>query len=292
MSTSMPRGMVRIRIIWLLASLLVVGGSLVLHNLRNPEEPVDSGQTLVLATTTSVQDSGLLDVLLPAFQRQTGIYVRVKAVGSGRALELARIGEADVVLCHSPALEEQFVRDGFSDRRLPVAVNEYAIVGPAADPAGVRRARSAPEALRQIAAARAPFISRADGSGTHHKEQELWKAAGIEPAGAWYLRAMAGMGAVLRQAGERRAYTLTDRATYTAYRARVPLALLHAGSPGLENPYSLLVVSPRQPSAASVAAARRFAEFLTGPDGQALIQTYGVEKYGEPLFRPSGAARP
>jgi tungstate transport system substrate-binding protein len=280
--------MVRIRMLWVLAALAV--GSAGLLNLgggRDAEERPAPERSLTLATTTSVQDSGLLDELLPEFQRRSGVYVRVKAVGSGKALELARIGEADVVLTHSPALEEAFVRAGHAESRLPVARNAYLIVGPAADPAGVRGAASGADALQRIAEFGSPFISRGDESGTHRKELDLWAAAGIQPGGAWYEQFDGGMGAVLRRADERRAYTLTDGATFAAYRRRLNLEALHQGTADLDNPYSVMAVAggPR------MADARRFVDFLTGPEGQGLIAGYGAREYGRSLFEPATPPR-
>ncbi|MBI3911128.1 MAG: substrate-binding domain-containing protein [Armatimonadetes bacterium] len=267
-------------VIWAVVALAIAGGAFWATRPR-------SAPILVLATTTSVQDSGLLDVLLPAFERETGIRVHAVAVGTGQALALARRGDADAVLCHAPALEEAFVREGHGEDRRRVARNDFVVVGPPADPARVRHTRTAAEALARIAAAGQPFVSRGDRSGTHLKEQELWARARVHPEGAWYLSAGSGMGAVLRLASERRAYTLSDRATFVAYRGKVDLAILHAGSEGLDNPYSILVVSPRRHPGTRVREARRFADYLTGTTAQGLIARFGMDRYGEALFRPA-----
>jgi tungstate transport system substrate-binding protein len=284
--------MARVRVVWVLAAFIAGSAALLYLGRASRTAPPVAAQgapqrTMVLATTTSVQDSGLLDELLPRFEGRTGIHARVLAVGSGKAVELGRLGEADAVLCHSPKLEEEFVRDGLAESRKPVARNEFMVVGPASDPAAVRKARTGAEALKRIAAVQAPFISRGDGSGTHRKEQDLWKAAGIEPKGAWYERLDAGMGATLRRADERGAYTLADGATFTAYRERLKLQPLHRGSAGLENPYSVLVVAPGRRPAAGVEDARQFSRFLTGPEGQGLIAGYGLKSYGRALFLPA-----
>lgn len=287
--------MIRIRILWLLAALIAASAGLIYVGRQpaagvagSPAASTTGARSMVLATTTSVQDSGLLDELLPRFESRTGIYVRVKAVGSGKALELGRIGEADAVLCHSPELEEAFLREGRAESRKPVARNEYLVVGPAADPAGVQRASTAAGALKAVAAARAPFVSRGDGSGTHGKEMDLWNDARIQPAGGWYHSVDAGMGAVLRRASDLQGYTLTDAATFTVYRNELQLQVLHRGSAGLDNPYSILVVAPEARPSAALADARRFADFLTGPEGQALIAGYGAAKFGRALFEPAG----
>jgi tungstate transport system substrate-binding protein len=171
---------------------------------------------ITLATTTSTQDSGLLDALLPRFRQETGIEVKVVAVGTGQALQLGRRGDADVLLVHDPAGEEQFMAEGFGSERRPVMHNDFVLVGPPADPAGVKGQASAAAAFARIARARAPFVSRGDESGTHQKEKAVWRAAGIEPGGDWYVRAGGGMGQVLRMATEKRAYTLSDRGTFLA----------------------------------------------------------------------------
>lgn len=298
--SELKKGVVRIRILWLLAALVTAfAGAFFLRSTAPgaggaagtaappAERRPGSNRTLVLATTTSVQDSGLLDAILKKWDADTGIFVRVHAVGSGKAVELGRLGEADLVLSHSPRIEEELLREGGAESRRPVASNEYLIVGPPADPARVKESRSAPDALRRIAQRKARFISRGDGSGTHRKEQELWKAASISPSGEWYESFNGGMGAVLKRAGEAGAYTLVDGATFAAYQPDVKLQPLHQGSAELANPYSVMVISPGRRHDGAVEEARRFAEFLTGEEGQSLIASFGVDSHGRALFRPA-----
>jgi tungstate transport system substrate-binding protein len=241
---------------------------------------------LTLATTTSTQDSGLLDALLPRFREQTGIDVRAVAVGTGQALELGRRGDADVLLVHDPAGEQRFVDEGFGVGRRPVMWNDFVLVGPPADPAGVKGLASAAGAFARIARAGAPFVSRGDESGTHVKERAVWRRAGIEPGGAWYVRAGAGMGQVLRMADEKRAYTLADRGTFLALRPGLDLAILCQGDPLLVNPYSVILVNPAKHSHVRAEAARKFADFLLAPPTQRLIGDFGKDHFGQPLFFP------
>ncbi len=240
---------------------------------------------LRLATTTSTQDSGLLDHLHPAFEAATGIRVDVIAVGSGKALALARNGDVDVVLAHDPAAEEAFMAEGAGVDRRAVMENDFVIVGPAADPAGVAAAPTASDALARIAKAGAPFVSRGDQSGTHVKELGLFEAAGVAPGGAWYLSAGQGMGPVLQMADEKPGYTLTDRGTWLAMRGKLSLRLLHAGDPALKNPYHVMAVNPARHPHAQRELARAYSDFLTGADGQALIGGFKVD--GEALFVPT-----
>lgn len=243
--------------------------------------------TLTLATTTSTQDSGLLDVLLPLFEKQTQIKVKVIAVGSGQALELGRRGDADVLLAHSPEAEQKFMAEGGGAERRSVMYNDFVLVGPARDPAKVRSQKTIVAALQELARIQATFVSRGDESGTHQKERALWKQAAVEPAGAWYISAGSGMGAVLRMANEKQAYTLTDRGTYLAQRRQLDLALLHAGDAALRNPYSVITVSSAKHPHVQRAAAQRFAQFLVSPAAQKAIGEFGVAKFGQPLFFPS-----
>jgi tungstate transport system substrate-binding protein len=242
--------------------------------------------TLTLATTTSTQDSGLLDVLVPRFREQSGIEVKVVAVGTGQALELGRRGDADVLLVHDPAAEQRFVAAGFGVGRRQVMYNDFVIVGPSADPAGVKGQASAAEAFRRIAAREAPFVSRGDESGTHVKEKAVWRQAGVEPKGAWYVRAGAGMGQVLRMASEKRAYTLSDRGTFLAQRGGLELAVLSEGDPLLVNQYSVIRVNPEKHPHVRKEAAEKFADFLLAAETQRLIADFGKDRYGQPLFFP------
>jgi len=239
---------------------------------------------LVLATTTSTQDSGLLDVLVPMFEEESGYNVQVIAVGSGQAIEQASRGDADVVLVHSPAAEKKMVDDGDGIERTLVMHNDFIIVGPEADPAGVAGAASVTEAMTKIATAQSPFISRGDDSGTNALELKLWKAAAIEPAGSWYTESGQGMGATLQIAGQRGAYTISDRATFLAQSANLDLQVLFEDKPELLNVYHTIVVNPEKHPDVRAAGARAFAAFMVRPDVQEIIGKFGVDKYGEPLF--------
>jgi len=252
-----------------------------------PSAPGPANPTLILATTTSTQDSGLLDVLIPLFEQQSGYVVQTIAVGSGAALQMGREGNADVLLVHAPAAEEEFMASGFgSDRRL-VMYNDFMIVGPPDDPAGIRGSAVATEAMPRIAAAGATFVSRGDDSGTHQLERQLWAAAGLDPsAQPWYLESGQGMGATLTIASEREAYTMTDRATYLAHRAALRLDILVEGDPLLRNVYHVIVVNPERWPNTNLEGATAFADFIVSPAAQEVIRTFGVEEYGQPLFFP------
>ncbi len=243
-------------------------------------------RTVILATTTSTQDSGLLDVLVPVFETATGYTVKTIAVGTGQALALGDRGEADVVLVHAPRLEREYLARGRLTNRRLVMHNDFLLVGPAADPAGARTARSAAEAFRTIAERRGPFVSRGDDSGTHAREKALWRAAGVTAAPPWYVESGQGMGATLMIAAEKGAYTLADRATYLAFRKRIPLAILVEGTSSLLNVYHVMEVSPAGRSKVNAAGGQAFADFLVSPRAQALIGAFGVEAYGQALFVP------
>ncbi|MHB0981574.1 MAG: ABC transporter substrate-binding protein [Thermoleophilia bacterium] len=239
---------------------------------------------IILASTTSTQDSGLFDVLLPAFQAAYPQYtVNVIAVGTGEALKLGEQKDADVLLVHAPASEKEFVEKGFGTERREVMYNDFILVGPADDPAGVKGAADASDALKKIADGQAKFISRGDDSGTHKKELTLWKAAAIEPAGDWYEAVGQGMGEVLRIATERQAYTLTDRATYLSLKEGLDLEIVLEGDKALFNQYGVIPVT----DATNLQGAQDFADWITSPDGQAVIEGYGVEKFGQALFVPN-----
>jgi tungstate transport system substrate-binding protein len=242
-------------------------------------------RSLILATTTSTQDSGLLEELLPEFTRATGWQVKTLAVGSGQALELGRRGEADVLLVHSPAAEEAFVAAGAAGPRRLVMHNDFVLVGPEADPAGIRGLDGV-AALRRISGGQAVFVSRGDDSGTNAREKELWKKAGIAPGGSWYQSTGQGMGATLRVAAEKNGYTLSDRATYLAQRATLPLAVLSEGDPGLLNVYHVIEMTRRAGDRVQPEGAAAFAEWIVSPSAQELIGRFGQAQFGQPLFTP------
>jgi tungstate transport system substrate-binding protein len=240
---------------------------------------------LQLATTTSVQDSGLLEYLLPHFEKKYDCKINVIAVGTGQALKLASNGDVDMVLVHAPDLERKFVDDGFGMNRKTFMVNDFVILGPASDPAGIRGWTDAAKALAEIRNKGALFISRGDNSGTHQKEKSLWALTGIEPSGAWYLEIGQGMGAVLTMASEKGAYTLSDRGTYLARAGQLRLEVLVEGDPNLLNYYSAIQVNPERYPKVKVDLSRRLTDWLCSPEGQKLIGEYIVN--GHQLFKPS-----
>jgi tungstate transport system substrate-binding protein len=241
---------------------------------------------LILATTTSTQDSGLLDELVPVFQEDMGYVVKTVAVGTGEALEMSRLGNADVLLVHAPASEKELMDEGYGAERLLVMHNDFVIVGSPDDLAGIKGTPTAVEAFQMIAAAEAPFISRGDDSGTHKMELALWKKAGITPEGEWYQESGQGMGATLTIASEKNAYTLTDRATYLANKDSLALDILVEGETGLLNVYHVIVVNPEKHPKVNVDGARAFATFLTAKETQKMIGKFGIEKFGQSLFFP------
>ena len=244
------------------------------------------GRTVILSTTTSTQDSGLLDVLVPMFEKKTGYSVKTISVGTGQALALAARGEADVTLAHAPALEQKYVAEGRMQNRRLVMVNDFIVIGPEADPAGIKGERTAAAALRKIAEKRARFVSRGDKSGTHTLELGLWKLAGVAPAAPWYIESGQGMGATLGIADDRGGYTLTDRATALAFGKRVKLKTMVEGDTPLLNLYSVMEVNAANGPRVNAAGGKAFHAFMLAPDTQAVIGTFGVEKYGQPLFVP------
>jgi tungstate transport system substrate-binding protein len=248
--------------------------------------PCPAQSSLILATTTSTQDSGLLDDLLPRFESATGLRVKTIAVGSGEALAMGRRGDADVLLVHSKAAEDEFMAAGFGSLRLDVMHNDFVLVGPPSDPAEIRSLATL-DAMKKIAGSGALFASRDDRSGTHARELDLWKKASISPAGKpWYVATGQGMGETARVASEKRAYTLADRGTFLALRKTLDLAILVEGSPDLWNSYRVLVVNPEKHPKTREKDARRFAEWLVSPAVQKAIGEFGREKYGQPLFVP------
>ena len=254
--------------------------------------PVRGEETpyIMLASTTSTRDSGLLADLTARFEARTGVAVRVIAVGTGRALEHGRRGDVDALLVHDRASEDAFVATGHGLFRRDVMYNDFVIVGPAADPAGVREATSATDAVARIAATGARFASRADDSGTHKAERRLWEGAEIDPgahSGKWYLETGSGMGATLNLADELGAYTLSDRGTWLAHRKRSGLAILFQNDPPLHNPYGVIVVNPERHPGVKVAHASAFADWLVSAEGQAAIDAF--ERDGQQLFFANAA---
>jgi len=256
-----------------------------------PTPQATSPQRLILATTTSTENSGLLAHILPDFEAKFNAEVDVVAVGTGQAMKIASAGDADVILVHARAQEDNFVADGHGTARADVMYNDFVIIGPDSDPAGIRGLSDAAAAFARIAAAQAPFISRGDESGTHVKEKEVWAKADIEPAGDWYISAGQGMGAVLTMANEQLAYTLSDRGTYLARTAQgIELPILVEGDSILFNPYGVIPVNPDKHAGVNFELASRFVEWLTSLETQEMIAGFGVEQFGQPLFVPDSDA--
>jgi tungstate transport system substrate-binding protein len=242
--------------------------------------------TLILATTTSLQDSGLLDVLVPAFEKASGYTVKTVAVGTGQALTMGQQGNADVLFVHEPTQEQAFMDAGWGvDRRL-VAHNYFWIVGPASDPAGISGLTSAVDACTKIAASGATFVSRGDSSGTNTKELALWRSAGIMPEGSWYIQSGQGMGATLQIASEKTGYTLTDTATFLSNQANLALRPLVKNDSSLINIYSVIAVNPAKWPKVNAAGAKAFEDYATGTAGQQVIASFGIDTFGTALFNP------
>lgn len=244
-------------------------------------------EALRLSTTTSTENSGLLGFLLPAFEAQSGLKVKVIAVGTGKALELAKNGDVDVTLVHARASEDKFVAEGHGVNRRDVMYNDFIIIGPASDPAGVKNMHDVLPALRKIVDAKARFISRGDNSGTDQMEQAYWKQVGAKPTGSAYVSAGLGMGEVLNMAAEMQAYTLTDRATYVAYRAKTGLAVMVEGDPKMFNPYGIIAVNPAKYKDINYKGAMQLIDWITSPAGQKRIAAFKVD--GQQLFFPSAS---
>jgi tungstate transport system substrate-binding protein len=263
--------------------LLAVAAALVLVLPAGAQAPAS---TVILSTTTSTQDSGLLDVLVPMFERKSGHTVKTISVGTGQALALAARGEADVTLAHAPSLEKKYVAEGKMTNRRLVMYNDFVIIGPEDDPARIKGEKTAMAALRKIAATGSRFVSRGDKSGTHSLELALWKQAGVTPAAPWYIESGQGMGATLGIADDRKAYTITDRATLLAFRKRIRLVTMVDGDRPLLNIYSVMEVNPANGPRVNAAGGKAFADFMVTPEVQAVIETFGVDRYGQPLFVP------
>ena len=249
-------------------------------------------KALILATTTSTQDSGLLDVLIPIFEKESGYFVKTIAVGSGQAMAMGKKGEADVLLVHSPDDEKKFMAEGFGLARRLVMHNDFVIVGPASDPAKLRSAKTSAETVKRISQAGALFLSRGDNSGTHAKEKKLWKTAGINPEGQkWYQQTGLGMGETLNVAAEKKGYTLADRGTYLALKKRLGLDILVEGDPSLLNVYHVIEVNPSKWPKVNAPGAKAFADFMVSGKVQGIIGKFGVEKFGGALFFPDAGKK-
>lgn len=249
--------------------------------------PATVSTDIILATTTSTQDSGLLDVLVPRFEEQTNYTIKTIAVGSGAAIALAQRGEADVVLAHAPENERELVASGAGINRTLVMYNDFILVGPAADPAGIEGIDDIIPALQKLASSASGFISRGDKSGTNQLELKLWKAAAVTPQGQpWYTESGASMGQTLQIADQRGTYTLTDRATYLAWQERGNLAIMSEGDPALLNIYHVIAVNPAKFSRVNDAGARAFMDFLLAAETQTLIDEFGRPRYNQALFTP------
>lgn len=243
-------------------------------------------EPVILATTTSTQDSGLLDVLVPMFEKESGYMVKTIAVGTGKALEMGQNGEADVLLVHAPDAEMELVNNGAAINRQLVMHNDFIIVGPEKDPAGIKGLPTAANAFKKISEMQTLFVSRGDDSGTDKMEKSFWKGLSIEPAGKWYQETGQGMGETLRVASEKEGYTLTDRATYLALKGETNLSILLEGEKSLLNIYHVMQVNPEQHEKVNADGAKAFADFMVAPETQKVIGEFGVDKYGEPLFFP------
>ncbi len=255
--------------------------------------PVHAKQkTIILATTTSTQDSGLLDVLLPIFEKKTGYFVKTIAVGSGQAMAMGQKGEADVLLVHSPDAEKKFMAEGYGINRRLVMHNDFIVVGPAEDPAKIKGLKSSQEAFKKVASAMALFVSRGDNSGTDAKEKAIWKATGIKPEGdKWYQQTGLGMGQTLNVAAEKKGYTLADRGTYLAMKKNLNLGILVEGDSILLNIYHVIEVDPAKWPKVNVPGAKAFSDFMVSKETQDMIKTFGVDKFGSPLFFPDAGRK-
>ena len=249
-------------------------------------------KNIILATTTSTQDTGLLDVLIPIFEKQTGYFVKTIAVGSGQAMAMGQKGEADVLLVHSPDAEKTFIAEGLGVNRRLVMHNDFVIVGPSADQAKIKNTKSVAEALKLIASAEALFISRGDNSGTNAQEKKLWKAAAINPEGQkWYQQTGLGMGQTLNVTAEKKGYTLTDRGTYLAMKKNLNMDILVEGDAALLNIYHVMEVNIAKWPKVNAAGAKAFADFMLSKKTQGIIKSFGVDKYGSPLFFPDAGKK-
>lgn len=249
-------------------------------------------KNIIMATTTSTQDTGLLDVLIPIFEKKTGYFVKTIAVGSGQAMTMGAKGEADVLLVHSQAAEKKFMADSNGVNRRLVMHNDFIIVGPPSDPATIRQSKKAAEGFKKISLSKALFVSRGDNSGTNAKEKEVWKAAGIQPEGQkWYQQTGLGMGQTLGVAAEKKGYTLADRGTYLAMKKNLGLDILLEGDAVLLNIYHVIEVNHAKWPKVNAAGAKAFADFMVSKQVQSIVKTFGVEKFGSPLFFPDAGKK-
>ncbi len=268
---------------YLIFTLLILVGV----NTVNAAPAQPKQKNIILATTTSTQDTGLLDVLIPIFEKKTGYFVKTIAVGSGQAMTMGAKGEADVLLVHSQAAEKKFMTDGNGVNRRLVMHNDFIIVGPPSDPATIRQSKKAAEGFKKISMTKALFVSRGDNSGTNAKENEVWKAAGIQPEGQkWYQQTGLGMGQTLGVTAEKKGYTLADRGTYLAMKKNLGLDILLEGDGVLLNIYHVIEVNHAKWPKVNAAGAKAFADFMISKQTQATIKTFGIEKFGSPLFFP------
>jgi len=279
----MKRKFVSMIMFALLASLLVLPAT-------TAAQPAQ--KNVILATTTSTQDSGLLDTLIPMFEKKTGYFVKTIAVGSGQAMAMGAKGEADVLLVHSPAAEKKFMADGNGVNRRLVMHNDFIILGPPSDPAKIKGMKKAAEAFKKIAASGSIFMSRGDKSGTHAKEMDIWKTAGMKYEGEkWYQQTGLGMGQTLAVAAEKKTYTLADRGTYLALKKGLGLDILVEGDGILLNIYHVIEVNPKKWPKANFAGGKAFADFMVSKEAQSVIKTFGVDKFGSPLFFPDAGKK-
>ena len=276
------------RLLLLITLVALVAGLLAPVSSQSAET---KSRSVILSTTTSTQDSGLLDVLVPLFEKRSGYSIKTISVGTGQSLALASKGDADVALVHAPSLEKKYVAEGKLRNRRLVMYNDFVIVGPKNDPAKIGSLKSAVAAMKAIERAKALFVSRGDNSGTHNLENSLWKHAGIQPRGSWYIESGQGMGATLGIAQERSAYALTDRGTYLALQKRVTLPILVQGDRTLLNIYSVIQVNPANGPRVNDAGGKAFADFMVSSEAQNLIKNFGVEKFGQALFVPIAEKR-
>jgi tungstate transport system substrate-binding protein len=275
-------------VLGLLLSLGAFGCAAKTETKKVAEKKLPPATSLILATTTSTADTGLLDYLLPIFDKKYNVKTKPIAVGTGEAIAMGQRGEADVLLVHSRANEDKFMADGFGSVRKDVMYNDFVLIGPAGDPASVK-GQGPSKAFAAIAAAQAPFVTRGDNSGTHNKEKSVWTKAAVTPAGDWYVNVGQGMGEAARIANEKQAYILIDRGTYLALKKTLTLVILLEGQKELLNPYGVIVVNKAKFDKVNEVDAKKFVDWLVTPEVQTMIGEFGVKKYGQALFTPSAA---